>query len=487
MSADPSHVWELAPRLFHAWFPEPSWNVWRAVIKAAFAEPLSAEELVTFREVAGGREPPRTPIRELWCQVGRRGGKDAVASAIVTAAALVDYRPNLRRGERATCMLLAVDRETADICRGYVSAHFEANAPLGAMVVRETRDGLELNNCCDIVIGTNTFRAVRGRTLACVVLDEVPFWRDENSASPDFEVYRALRPGLMTLPGSMLIGIGSPYRKSGLQYDKFKRCYGVDDPRVLYVKGPSELFNPTADPEEIASAYADDAASARAEYGAEWRDDLASFVDIEMIEACVDNGVLVRPPKPHIKYAAFTDSSSGTGQDSFSLGIAHAEGRGAVLDLAHEIRPPFSPDNAIAAIAALLKGYGVRSVTGDKYSAGFVIEGFSKQGIRYSYSDRDRSAIYIDTLPLFTAGRVSLIDNKRLVAQFASLERRTGAGRDRIDHPRDAHDDLANAVAGALTLAAPTGKIVLNISEEALRMAERATPFGTISHEPQWW
>jgi hypothetical protein len=35
-------------------------------------------------------------------------------------------------------------------------------------------------------------------------------------------------------------------------------------------------------------------------------------------------------------------------------------------------------------------------------------------------------------------------------AQFRQLERRTiRGGRDRIDHPSEGHDDIANAVAGA--------------------------------------
>lgn len=57
-------------------------------------------------------------------------------------------------------------------------------------------------------------------------------------------------------------------------------------------------------------------------------------------------------------------------------------------------------------------------------------------------------------LPLFTSGRVRLIDDKKLVTQFSSLERRTSSvGRDRVDHGRDGHDDHCNAAAGALTLA----------------------------------
>jgi hypothetical protein len=63
--------------------------------------------------------------------------------------------------------------------------------------------------------------------------------------------------------------------------------------------------------------------------------------------------------------------------------------------------------------------------------------------------------LYLDALPLFTAGRVRLLDNKRLVTQFASLERRTSAvGKDRVDHGVGGSDDCCNSAAGALVLAA---------------------------------
>jgi hypothetical protein len=52
-------------------------------------------------------------------------------------------------------------------------------------------------------------------------------------------------------------------------------------------------------------------------------------------------------------------------------------------------------------------------------------------------------------------GRARLLDSPRLVGQLVNLERRASPmGRDRIDHPAGAHDDLSNAAAGALVLAA---------------------------------
>ena len=102
-----------------------------------------------------------------------------------------------------------------------------------------------------------------------------------------------------------------------------------------------------------------------------------------------------------------------------------------------------------------MKTYRCVRVTGDKYAAQWVVEAFYKVGIRYIQSEADRSAIYLDCLPLFTSGRARLIDNPRLVAQFAALERRTfSTGRDRIDHGRAGRDDACNAAAGALVLVA---------------------------------
>jgi hypothetical protein len=53
--------------------------------------------------------------------------------------------------------------------------------------------------------------------------------------------------------------------------------------------------------------------------------------------------------------------------------------------------------------------------------------------------------------PILNSGRAELLDHVRLSAQLVSLERRcVRGGRDSIDHPPGAHDDIANAAAGVL-------------------------------------
>ena len=58
-------------------------------------------------------------------------------------------------------------------------------------------------------------------------------------------------------------------------------------------------------------------------------------------------------------------------------------------------------------------------------------------------------------MPCHSSTAARLLGSRRLVTQLTGLERRTSrAGRDSIDHAPGAHDDVANAVIGALLLAA---------------------------------
>jgi len=349
-------------------------------------------------------------------------------------------------------MCLAVDRAQAKIVLRYTKAFFDRVDLLQGLVQREHAEGAELSTGADLNVIASNFRTVRGRSIACAILDEIAFWRDENSFSPDVETYGALIPGLATIPGSMLVGISSPYRRGGLLYQKWKDHFGKADDDVLVIRAPSRTLNPTLDPRIIDDALARDPAVARAEWLAEWRDDIATFLNRELIESAVDLGVTVRPPVAGVSYRAFCDPSGGM-SDSFTCGIAHAEGEIAVLDCLLEIPAPFNPATATGDVARTLKSYGLSEVAGDRYAASWVVDAFSRHGVRYVHSDRDRSAVYADALPLFTSGRARLLDNKRLVAQFSALERRTSSiGRDRIDHAAGAHDDLCNSAAGALTL-----------------------------------
>jgi hypothetical protein len=447
----------VSPKLFAPFFAGESWSTWRACVKAMCAERMTGAEIEAFRAVAE-RDPPTKPISEAVVVAGRGAGKDSVASLIATmTAANFDPKGKLRPGEKAVVMLLAVDRAQAGVAFGYCRGYFEQVPALAKLVKRIDSDSIELRNDTVIEVHPNSFRSVRGRTIICAIFDEVSFWRDETSATPDFEVAGAVAPGLARVPGSMLILISTAHKRSGLLYQKWKDHYGKDDPDVLVVKGTTRQFNPTFSAAIIERQLASDPQLYGAEYLSQWRDDLSTFISRDLLEAAVDVGVLVRPPIDSTKYFAFTDASGGVG-DSFTLGIAHRASDGSiVLDLLFEKRAPFDPYAVTLEIVELLKTYHCATVVGDSYGAKWVSEAFVKAGVTYRKSDLDRSAVYLNALPLFTSGRARLIDNARLVAQFAALERRTfPTGRDRVDHGRSGRDDAANSAAGALVLAART-------------------------------
>jgi hypothetical protein len=74
--------------------------------------------------------------------------------------------------------------------------------------------------------------------------------------------------------------------------------------------------------------------------------------------------------------------------------------------------------------------------------------------VNYEPSEKPKSELYRDLLPLINSTAADLLEHDKLVTQLISLERRTSrGGKDSIDHPPGGHDDVANAVAGALVLA----------------------------------
>jgi hypothetical protein len=236
-------------------------------------------------------------------------------------------------------------------------------------------------------------------------------------------------------------------------YEVHKRHFGQDSP-ILVWKGDSKLMNPTLSDTMIRGLLEEDPEGARADLGFDFRGDIETYVRREIVESCVVPARFELPPIQGVQYTGFCDPSGGTA-DSMTLGIAHREGETLVLDCLRESKPPFNPDSVVQEFAETLKRYGLTSVTGDKYGGIWPSERFQAHGITYTTSDRAKSDIYREFLPLLNSGQIELLDSERLVNQLCNLERRVGrGGKDSIDHARGAKDDLANVCAGVLTMLA---------------------------------
>jgi hypothetical protein len=436
--------------LFAFHFVGSSWSAWRGFLAALFASDGTAE---AYGACTGRAKPPGAPFTEAALIVGRRGGKSRILALVaVYLAVFRDYAPYLAPGELATIAVLAANRPQARSIFRYISGILKAVPLFARMVVDENTEAIALANRVVIEIGTASFRTTRGYSFAAVLCDEIAFWRqDETSANPDVEILRALRPGMASIPGSILMLASSPYAKRGELYAAFRRHFGSDDARALVWKADTATMNPKIDPAIIAEAYDSDPEAVRAEYGAEFRDDLADYITREAVDAVVCWGRSELPPEPDVTYAAFCDPSGGV-NDAMTLAVAHLrDGAICVLDAVLEVRPPFDPEVAVSACTAVLRRFGVSRVIGDRYAGLWPAARFAEHGIAFEQSARPKSDLYCDLLPLLNAKRVELLDNPRLAAQLVGLEGRTArSGRDTFDHTPGAHDDLANVVAGVL-------------------------------------
>lgn len=260
---------------------------------------------------------------------------------------------------------------------------------------------------------------------------------------------------MATIPHAKLVCASSPYSRKGALWTAYKRYFGQPDPNVLIWQAPTRVMNPTVSQGWIDKQFELDPASAEAEYNAQFRSDIEAFIDRAVIEGLVMSGRHELAPSKSFSYFGFADPSGG-GQDSYTFAVAHLEGEVIVLDCLREIKPPFSPRDATAELAALARSYGLSEVSGDKYAGQWPAEQWRAAGVSYRFSERSKSELYGELLPLLNAGKIELLDHPKLVNQLAGLERRTtrGSGRDVVDHPVGPayHDDVANVLAGVASV-----------------------------------
>ena len=101
------------PELLGSALAGPTWHAWRSLLIAALGEPLSKDELETFTKFTGRQTPPSQRADELWCCVGRRGGKSRAMAVLAVYLAGLCHYSRLARGETGVALLIAPDKKQA--------------------------------------------------------------------------------------------------------------------------------------------------------------------------------------------------------------------------------------------------------------------------------------------------------------------------------------------------------------------------------------
>ena len=438
-------------------YVDPSWNTWWVIHSALDAQPPPADRVPNWREIweqiAGGREWPTIRPREWWLIGSRRIAKTR-EEARRGAWACVTFDPKLlTRGERGVYGFTAPDRTQAAIAFEYACAFVEQSPMLAAMIDDKTKTELRFKNRTAMRVATASFRTQRGKTSIGESDDEAAFMHDaEASANPFSAILAAQRPAMATIPTAQLAVATTPRGRNDTVFRTFERYFGQSDPRVLVLRA-DHSHNPTLDPAVVQAALEADEFAARAEFFAEFRTDVETFLSRDLVMRNVVENRGDIPPHAGARVYWFTDPASGSGADSYTLAGVMQHGDRIVTVALRERKPPFSPDDVTAEYATLIKSYGSHSVRGDRWALGWPKDRFKAHGVSYEVSEKSKSEIYTFTLPLLTAGKIELPDHPRLIAQLCALERRVArGGRDSIDHPPRGHDDICNALLGAAHL-----------------------------------
>ena len=298
-------------QLFKSRMAGPSWDGWRTALAALFGLPLDPAGLDLFRRCTGRQTAPTSQVSEFWAIIGRRGGKTFVLSLVaVWIAAFRDFRPYRQEGELVTVLLVAADRTQSRSAFNFIRGLLRGVPMLRRQIVRETADEIELANGVLIEVATNSYRTIRGRTVAALLADELAFWFWDGP-NPAEEVLRAARPAMAMIPNALLMVASTPYDRRGPVWNAFKRYWGQEDPSVLVWRADTRTMNPVMPEATVAAAYERDPEGAPSEYAAEFRSDIEGFVTREALEACILPGVLERPRAHGVQYAGFCDPSGG--------------------------------------------------------------------------------------------------------------------------------------------------------------------------------
>lgn len=437
-----------------------TWWPWFVFVKALIGiGTLTARERTLLKDCTGLDKLSTKRIREAFIIAGRRSGKSTICALLaVFYAVWGEWKRYISRGEKPKVFVVATNMDQAKIILNYVKAILGLTPFLRGMVERELADSVELKNGTEIIVKPASWRSTRGFTCGLLILEELAFFRFEtDSALRDKEIYTAIKPGMINIRNSLIIGISTPFARQGLLFQKYRKHYGKDG-KVLIWQAPTWTMNPNLTERELREEELDALGVAEfgSEYGAKFREDIEGYLPLQIIDRAIIKNQISIPPQPRFFYHGFCDASEGLhhGGDSMTLAVVHNERKKVVHDVLMEFIPPFDPGVVIQEMAEVARNYRIRKIVQDRHAVAWIANDFRPHGIEVEISDKTKSQIYEHFAVAMNKNLVELLDNRRLRDQVINLQRflRPG-GTIKIDHVSGAKDDCINSVAGACVLA----------------------------------
>ena len=423
-------------------------------LKTIYGLDLNDEELPIYRQTTGLDE---YCIGKEWGEasliLGRRSGKSSKLASRIALFEAVCRKHILSRGQRAVVMVVASEKSRqARICFDYILAPLEASPILKKMILKTTREEIFLTNGISIQIFPCDPNRIRGFSLICLIADEVGHWQYEGRRV-DRDILDAARPGL-DFDYSKLIKISTPGAMRGEIWSDFKNYHGKPNDDLIVFQGSTELFNPTYNKRKLERLKKRKPSTFAVEHLAQFRKDIASMYDPQMIDAAVNKDrPLELPYNEKNEYFCFVDVAGGGGKDSYAVCVGHRnEQERVIIDVLRSRAPKFNPDETTKEYVRLCLSYQIYQVFGDKFSGDWAANSWAKhsQGkILYQKSSKTKSELYLDCEGLFNTQGIEIPDKEQAISELKDLIRKSRSGsKDSVDSYSGQPEDLANVICG---------------------------------------
>lgn len=436
------------------------------LLKSVYGLPITKDERALFTQCTG-RAVYRThhQYSEVTVVAGARSGKDSrIAGPIVCFEAFFGgHAERLHKGEKAVIALVATDRDQTQVAFQYIKSYIMDSPYLRAEVAAEPLSNeIQLKSGIRILTFPSSLKSLRAYSIPVAVLDELAFYRFEGGSNSDVEIQASVRRGMIGFTNTRLVKVSTPFLREGVLHRDFEQAYGKDDPDLLVWQASTALMNPSIGKDRLDRERRMDGKRFAREFEAQFVEDTTAFIPQPLIERAVITGREALPALAGRYYIGAVDASGG-GSCSFTISVVTLEPDQAGTHRIVECQSKgweksrteaLDLEATVSEAASIFTAYGCYSVMSDRYSSGWNRQAFARHGIALIDAP-DKSTVYSELEPLFTAGRVELLDTPVKNRQLALLERKMRpGGKPLIGPPRGAHDDYANSFALACVAAA---------------------------------
>jgi hypothetical protein len=418
---------------------------------------------------------PELARRVLVAMCGARGGKTYIFAAMYCLWRMLTADiSQLAPGELAVAACVAPDKKLARQILRYVKGAVDAHPDIAPLVEVANEDALTLRRSdgrlvsLEVLAATRGGSALRGRSLICAVLDEAAFFRDQDYAVNDAELFDAVAPRVIS--GGMTVIDSTPWAEAGLLFELFSDNHGkpttaiaAHAPTSLLAEGRPDgdeilarvEIERTRDPENAAREF--DAIPLAAGTGL--------FFAPSAIDACLSDDAQERPVAPHgVRTRVGAGGDLALRSDSSALAIVHQVGDHLDVVEVRELRPtkaqPLRLSWVCQEFAETLSRHKRRTMLADQHEIDAAQEHMDRHGVAIEEApggSDGKALTYSKARQAIHSGRVRIPRAApwaaKLVAQLKSITVSPlpgGGVAIRAPRTQSGHGDLVSALVLAL-------------------------------------